>query len=251
MFQEIQSKLDEMERNHRIRIVYACESGSRACGFPSPDSDYDVRFIYVKPKNDYLSVNESGDSIELRVDETFDFGGWDLRKTLRLFRNSNMSIFEWLQSPVVYKRDSGFVNEFKSLSSDYFSLRTGVLHYLEITKGVWKEMQGDEIGIKKYFQCLRSILSALWIIENREIPPVEFSALKMLITDPEWQNIVTELHRVKSEANRTTSIRPVSLLQTFVETCIRHCEAHLPEADREDRNIERLNVLFRKQLCED
>jgi predicted nucleotidyltransferase len=250
MFQEIQSKLDEMEMTHRIRIVYACESGSRVWGFPSPDSDYDVRFIYVKSKNDYLSLNESSDSIEMPSGGLFDMSGWDLRRTLRQFRKSHVSVFEWLQSPVVYRRDSGFVNELKSLATDYFSLRTGVVHYLDLTKNVWKDMQEGEIRIRKYFHCLRSVLSALWIIENRDIPPVEFSALRLLITDPEWQNIVTELLGVKLETNERTSIRPVPLLQTFIGTCIQHCEAHLPETDREDRNIERLNVLFRKQLCD-
>ncbi|MDR2466552.1 MAG: nucleotidyltransferase domain-containing protein [Prevotellaceae bacterium] len=250
MFQEIQDKLDEVERINRIRIVYACESGSRVWGFPSPDSGCDVRFIYVRSKNDYLSIVESGDSLEMSSAGKFEMIGWDLRKTLRLFRKSEVSIFEWLQSPAVYRRDSGFVGEMKSFAADYFSPRTGVARYLDLTKSVWQDMQGEEIGIRKYFQCLRAVLSALWIIENRDIPPTEFSALRTLITDSEWQNIVGELLDVKSEANEMTSIRPVALLQTFIGTCIQHCETNLPEADREDRNIERLNVLFRKQLRE-
>ncbi|MDR1202251.1 MAG: nucleotidyltransferase domain-containing protein, partial [Tannerellaceae bacterium] len=227
---------------------YACESGSRAWGFPSPDSDYDVRFIYVRPQNEYLNINEPNDIIELPVNDVFDIGGWDLRKALRLFAKSNAVLFEWLQSPIIYKQDTRFVDELKRLVTDYFSLKMGANHYLGITKGAWKEMQINEVRLKKYFYCLRPILAALWIIEKREIPPMEFSRLRTLMMDSEWQSTVDELLRIKSGANEKMLIQPVPLLQTFIETQINYCEAHLPDANQEIRSIEKLNVLFREQL---
>src|ERR1044072_9601128 len=98
----IQQQIRNIEKEHHVRILYACESGSRAWGFASPDSDYDVRFIYTRRADDYLSISERRDVIELPVNEVLDIGGWDIRKALQLFLKSNAPLYEWLQSPVVY-----------------------------------------------------------------------------------------------------------------------------------------------------
>ncbi len=100
----IQEKTKELENTHAIRILFACESGSRAWGFPSSDSDYDVRFIYVHQKEWYLSIHEGRDVVEMPVNKELDISGWDLRKTLRLLNKHNAVLFEWIQSPIVYSR---------------------------------------------------------------------------------------------------------------------------------------------------
>jgi predicted nucleotidyltransferase len=97
----IKEKLAKLERIHHIRVLYACESGSRAWGFPSPDSDCDVRFIYARSQKDYLSINEAKDVLDLPVNELLDIGGWDIKKALKLFLKSNGPLYEWLQSPVI------------------------------------------------------------------------------------------------------------------------------------------------------
>ena len=102
------SKLAQIENDFKVKILYACESGSRAWGFASPDSDYDVRFIYVHNKSHYLSIDEHRDVIELPINEVLDINGWDLRKALRLFRKSNGPLYEWLQSPIIYQTASNF-----------------------------------------------------------------------------------------------------------------------------------------------
>jgi uncharacterized protein len=103
----IEARLANLATEHQINIIYACESGSRAWGFPSPDSDYDVRFIYTHPWPWYLSLEEGADVIDLPLEDSpvgvLDIGGWDLRKTLRLMRKSNPVIWEWLQSPMGYQ----------------------------------------------------------------------------------------------------------------------------------------------------
>ena len=109
----IQIKLHELEQNNKIRILFACESGSRAWGFPSSDSDYDVRFIYVHPKAWYLSIHEMRDVIELPVNKELDISGWNLRKALRLISKHNAVLFEWMQSPVVYSVKTDFLEGFK------------------------------------------------------------------------------------------------------------------------------------------
>lgn len=114
MRETILSKLDEIENRENVKILLAVESGSRAWGFASPDSDYDVRFIYVRPKEDYLRLEKTRDVIELPIEGELDINGWDLDKTLRLLRASNPTLFEWFSSPIVY-RETAFAQEFRSI----------------------------------------------------------------------------------------------------------------------------------------
>lgn len=116
-------KLLTIEQEKNVRMLYACESGSRAWGFASPDSDYDVRFIYAQPADNYLSIEERKDVIELPVNEVLDISGWDIRKVLQLFLKSNPPLYEWLQSPIVYKEQGNFRSELLQLAGTYFSGR--------------------------------------------------------------------------------------------------------------------------------
>lgn len=100
---EIEEQLSEIEEKEHVTVLYAVESGSRAWGVESPDSDYDVRFIYVRQEKDYLSIREKRDVIEWQLDEVLDINGWDLKKTLLQFHKGNATLFEWANSPVVYK----------------------------------------------------------------------------------------------------------------------------------------------------
>src|SRR6186713_3345969 len=111
MQQIIINKLAEIELEHKIKILFACESGSRGWQFPSPDSDYDVRFIYVRPMRYYLSVNNQAYDLNFPINGEIDIYGWDIRKVLQLVRKSNTTPFEWLQSPIVYRQQSGFSDE--------------------------------------------------------------------------------------------------------------------------------------------
>jgi len=128
MEEVIQEHIRDIEKERHVRILYACESGSRAWGFASPDSDYDVRFIYVQPVNHYLSIRERKDVIELPVNQLLDINGWDIRKALQLFLKSNGPLYEWLQSPIVYKEENGFAQKLRSLMPAYFSHRAGCHH---------------------------------------------------------------------------------------------------------------------------
>ena len=129
MVDVIKERLDIIQRERNINILYACESGSRAWGFASPDSDYDVRFIYARKLNDYLAITNRADVMEYPISEVLDISGWELRKTLQLFLKSNAPLYEWLQSPVIYKNDALFADELIALIPAYFSLRAGCHHY--------------------------------------------------------------------------------------------------------------------------
>lgn len=124
----IQEKLNEIEQKENVRIIHAVESGSRAWGFASPDSDYDVRFVYVRPKNDYLKLEAGKDTIDRELDELLDINGWDIKKVLQHFHKSNATVFEWANSPIIYRT----TDEWKAVceaGSQYFSCKAAMYHY--------------------------------------------------------------------------------------------------------------------------
>ena len=151
----IQKELAQIEQTQNVRILLAVESGSRAWGFASPDSDYDVRFIYVRPKDAYLRLQKHRDVIELPINDALDINGWDLTKTLRLLHKSNPTLFEWGASPIVYL-ETDFAARFKSVMGRYFSSKRGLYHYIHMAAGNYREyIKGDMIKAKKYFYVLR------------------------------------------------------------------------------------------------
>lgn len=147
----IKEKLLEIEQRESGRILLAVESGSRAWGFASPDSDYDVRFIYVRDKDSYLKLNRSRDVIELPINDVLDINGWDVDKTLKLLHNSNPTVFEWFSSPIIYKT-TPFAEQFKPIMQHYFSSKSGLWHYLHMAEGNYREyLKVDLVKAKKYF----------------------------------------------------------------------------------------------------
>ena len=166
----ILQKLDEMEQTEGIRILHAVESGSRAWGFPSPDSDYDVRFIYVRTPEYYLKLEKTRDVIELPINDMLDINGWDLNKTLRLLHSSNPTLFEWMSSPIVY-RQTGFIDRLQPILDDYFSCKSGLWHYLSMAESNYRAyLKGDMVRAKKYFYVMRPILACKWIL-HKGYPP--------------------------------------------------------------------------------
>jgi hypothetical protein len=244
----IKDRIRVIEKQQSVSILYACESGSRAWGFASPDSDYDVRFIYVHPREHYLSIDEQRDVIELPINDLLDINGWELRKALRLFRRSNGPLYEWLQSPIVYSQHAEFVEELKKLMPHYFSPRAMMHHYLSMAKAVFEnDLAGEEIKLKKYFYALRPILACRWIADKREVPPMEFSKLRMLLHQ-DFNNIVDELLEQKAIVDEKFIIKPITLLHSFIKTEIDYCEKAVPELASVNADSDMLNNLFRKYI---
>lgn len=159
MREKIQEQLRRIEEAENIKILFAVESGSRAWGFASPDSDYDVRFIYIRRLEDYLRLNTIRDVIELPIDDALDINGWDLQKTLRLLHKSNPTLFEWFSSPIVYQ-ETEFSDKFRDLMMHYFSSKKTMYHYVSMAEGNYREyLKGDLIRAKKYFYVLRPVLA--------------------------------------------------------------------------------------------
>lgn len=154
MRERILQNLNQLEKTEGITILHAVESGSRAWGFPSPDSDYDVRFIYVRPREAYLKLEKRRDVLELPIDGELDINGWDLDKTLRLLHSSNPTLFEWCQSPIVYKTTPLFQSFLPTIHA-YFAAKSGLWHYLSTAAGNYREyLKGEMVRIKKYFYVI-------------------------------------------------------------------------------------------------
>lgn len=205
MKKKIQEKLSEIEQRHNVVVLYACEAGSRAWGFPSQDSDYDIRFIYVRSKHEYLALNieTQRDVIEDKTNALLDFDGWDLRKALKLLKKCNPPLFEWMRSDIVYKQDNFFVRDMKELLPRYYDYPAMCYHYLHMAKGNNRDyLQGDEVWVKKYFYVLRPMLAVMYLMEHNKIPPLEFQELLNTVVHPgRVRNEIAELLLRKMEGD--------------------------------------------------
>lgn len=183
MTPKIIEKLKEVEAKRGVEILLAVESGSRAWGFASPDSDYDIRFIYRHEKDWYLSPWDKDETIEFMTEDDLDGSGWDLRKTFHLLLKSNAALLSWFYSPVVYVKNEKFYDLFKPLADKCFSPIAVFYHYSSMSKKYLEACRLDEVKLKSYFYCLRTTLTGKWILEKGTVPPVLFSELLVLIDD--------------------------------------------------------------------
>ena len=176
MQNKIINYLEELESERAIKILLACETGSRAWGFPSPDSDYDVRLIYIHKRDWYLRLSEGKDSINLMFDDNeIDIAAWDLRKSLRLLAKSNAAMIERIQSPIIYKSDPDFHQEILETAKHFYSKIATMHHYLSMAKSCFSEAKAEPTyKLKKLFYALRTASVCRWVMVQDEMPPIEF-----------------------------------------------------------------------------
>ncbi|WP_147321944.1 nucleotidyltransferase domain-containing protein [Mucilaginibacter conchicola] len=249
MVDTIINELARLEKEHNIKVLYACESGSRAWGFPSPDSDFDVRFIYAHNKDVYLSIIETKDVLDIPINDLLDIGGWDLKKSLKLFLKSNSPLYEWLQSPIVYKDDSDLAAGLKQLMPKYYSLRAGGHHYFSMALNtVNNDLQADEVKIKRYCYALRSALACKWIVDKREVPPMVFGELRKLIDIPEVQASIDELLKLKSVNDEKTLIKRVSVLDNWLQATLSDLKVATDDLPSIRNDATQLDSVFRKYI---
>lgn len=249
MHTAIQNELAKLEESQGIEILYACESGSRAWGFPSPDSDYDVRFIYRHSLDKYLSIHSPEDNINLFITKDLDFNGWEIRKALHLFGKSNVSLYEWMQSDTLYQQKTGFIEQLRAISPQYFSPRAAIHHYLGIARNTYESsLQDPEVKIKKYFYALRTILSACWIAQHKSIPPLQFRKLLPLINDHQLTVIIEDLLGQKTQAKEGETIAPVPYVHQFIEAEMKKCEIASQQFEKTQPDWKLLDALFRETI---
>jgi len=241
----ILAKLREIEEHENVKILHCVESGSRAWGFASPDSDYDVRFIYVRPREFYLRLDKTRDVIEWQLDDTLDINGWDIQKALTLLHKSNPTLFEWNSSPIVYRT----TDEWQKISSTinrYFTAKSGLYHYLCTAKRNYREyLKGETVRLKKYFYVLRPLLACKWILAEGTPPPMLFSELVEKYLDNEIRPDVEKLLEIKMNTPEVGEGKRIDSLNEYLDRSIEEIEgiiAALPTEDVQDWN--ELNELF-------
>ncbi len=247
---EIQAILQQLEQEKGVCIFYACESGSRAWGFPSADSDYDVRFLYIHPKNWYLTIDEKRDVIERPDNDLIDLNGWDIRKALKLFRKSNPPLLEWLNSPIIYQQRLDIANKIKALIPEYYYPKSCLYHYLHMAEGNFREyLKGEIVWVKKYFYVLRPILACKWIEAGYGVVPMEFEFLvDRMVTSRELKEAIRELLERKKEGQELDKGSRIPIISEFIEAELERLRSKKYEGNSFRPNAEKLDELFRWSL---
>lgn len=250
----IQQALEALERVEDVVVLLAVESGSRAWGFASTDSDYDVRFVYVRRPEWYLSIDleERRDVIERPLQDNIDLSGWDIRKALKLFQKSNPPLLEWLQCPIVYRERFSLATRLRALLPAFYSTRASFFHYLHMAQGNIREyLRGDIVWRKKYFYVLRPLLALRWIDRGLGPVPIEFQKLvEATVPDPALRRAIDDLvsaKRAGAELDRGPRIPAVS---DFIEREMARLEQTASDRPSTAPPTEALNELFRGTLDE-
>lgn len=219
MFEEIKKELARIEEKSDIKILLAVESGSRAWGFASTDSDWDVRYVYIHKLDWYLKIDELKDSQDEILPNDIDLAGWELKKALKLFRKSNPPMLEWLRSPIVYTEQFSTAEKLREMSGEFFSPKSCMYHYLSMAKNNFREfLQKDSVKSKKYFYVLRPVLACDWVKENNSFPPMEFQDLvDSQVKDEKVKTEIAELLKRKMAGEELKEEPKIEILNEFLE----------------------------------
>ena len=227
----ILSHLEDIERKYDVRVLLAVESGSRARGLFSDESDWDLRFVYVNKLDWYLNVNEGRDVIEEMFDDNIDMVGWELRKTLRLFQKSNPSLMEWLHSPVIYRADEDFLSRMRALEPKYFNPIKTMYHYESLyIKHDKRYLQDSANPLKRFLHYLRGILSCQWLEEHKTMPPVLFDELVQATVDDEViRQKIEALIALKRQTKQNDNLEVDASLVEYARHLADHFEQTIPD----------------------
>ncbi|MEM0575067.1 nucleotidyltransferase domain-containing protein [Flavobacterium polysaccharolyticum] len=247
MKEKIRQKLQEIELQKNVEILFAVESGSRAWGFASPDSDYDIRFIYKHEADYYLSLWEKPDVIEFMTEDDLDGSRWDLRKAVKLLAKSNAPLLEWLYSPVVYFENEEFANAMRELANDCFSPIATLHHYLETTKNFMEVCEQEEVKLKSYFYALRTALAGKWIIESNSFPPVNFMEL-LPIAPQNIQEKIKELTVIKASQDEKYLHPKEVLITDFLMETVKFNQENASKLGSGKKMNEELDLFFRREI---
>jgi len=247
----IASRLDAVEREERVRLLFAVESGSRAWGFPSPDSDYDVRFVYVREPDWYLSLDTRRGVIELPIEGDLDINGWDLKKALQLLLKPNPVLLEWIRSPIVYRADRDAMHKIAGLGEKVAYQRPSAHHYLHLAESQYRRFIAGEtrVALKKYFYSLRPALALMWLRTNPDAPvPMNLGELRGGVSLPaDVSGFLDELLAKKAVSKELGDGVRHEALDRLIENEIevaRNNVTDLPVGDTE--LLEEANALFRE-----
>jgi predicted nucleotidyltransferase len=249
---KIKAELSYIEEAENVVILYACESGSRAWGFESGDSDYDVRFIYLRPTPWYLTIQSKRDVIEKPIEDELDLSGWDVPKALELLRKSNPPLLEWLQSPIVYAQKSTFIERLRGVMDEYYSPISCMYHYLHMAENNFREyLKDQEVWTKKYFYVLRPILACIWIEQGHGVVPIEFGKLvDRVVVDQDLRREIESLLEAKRSGAELDYGPRNPIISDFLEREFARLQAETqtPAKTRDPTTLDRLFVDILKEV---
>lgn len=251
-YELIQQYLAEIERRHDIRILFAIESGSRAWGFASPDSDYDVRFIYVKHPHEYFNLGKRKDTLEYYPAPEMDMVGWDLGKYLKLIYKSNSVAFEWANSPIVYRKTAQW-KQIAAIIGSYFNTKAAIYHYYGEGAHIFKANEHNStISYKSYLYILRVILAARYIQRHNTVPPMPFEDLVADNLPEELQQCVREIMELKTIIKEKDKEKRYSDLDAFITAELPELKAYAESLETgTPRDIGPLNRRFFTTVIDD
>jgi uncharacterized protein len=219
---EIEKRLATIQAEEDVQILMAVESGSRAWGFPSPDSDYDVRFVYLRKRDWYLNLQTGRDVIERPIVDEIDLNGWDIRKALGLMLKSNAIVSEWIESPIRYCADHPVIGAFSALADQIMDGRAMAFHYANLGRtAADRWLDGDEaVPVKKYFYALRPALAIQHLRLHPDTrPPMNLQALLAGCTlDQSLVDDIAELVEAKARTNEKSNGMRKAILDAFIRT---------------------------------
>jgi uncharacterized protein len=230
---DVDGRIAQILREHNVAIGFAIESGSRAWGFPSPDSDYDCRFVFVRRAEAYLSPWQLRDVIETPLDGLLDVAGWDLGKALKLLLKGNAVIVEWLMSPIVYDADTLLVAELRAFAERFGNRDGTARHYLHLGEKQRRTYfaDGKDVQLKKLFYALRPAAALRWLRlhPERTIVPMHFPTLMAECDAPPGVAAITEeLIARKAETRELGSAPLPPPIEAFVDAEFEAARLHLP-----------------------
>lgn len=231
-------RLGKIEAQYDVTIIHAVESGSRAWGFPSPDSDNDVRFIYLRPLSHYVGLIQNRDVIEEPIDGVWDVNGWDIRKAFDLMVKGNQGVAEWLSSPLIYREYGPVPYKVRDLLARYASPTQSAKHYYGLANTIYNREIGSrataeqiadagtggvikkptEVNQKKYLYAIRAAAAICWVEKYREVPPMTLPALMSRDT-MSWdvRGIVNSLLERKATMGEFGEGPRIPIIDEFIE----------------------------------
>lgn len=207
---EIISRLASIAEEENVRILFAIESGSRAWGFHSPDSDYDVRFVYARPRDWHYRLGKKRDVIERPISDELDISGWELSKALTLALGSNAVLAEWLQSPIRYIADDDALERLTRFTERVLTRKSVTWHYLSLARRQLDRLHDGKgrVRTKRYFYVIRPVLAMRWMrLHESAMPPMDMAALRAACDlDAGIASALDELTELKMAAQERASM---------------------------------------------
>ena len=245
----VAERIDRLEAEHGVTALYVCESGSRAWGFPSTDSDYDVRVLYAHPRDWYLSIDleRCDDTIDPPIVDEIDVHGWDLRKALGLFQSTNPTLLEWLRSPLVYRESAAVMRRWRGLIPDYYTPDAIGPAYRGMAQSVAEQnLTGETVSHKAYLYVLRALLAVRWIEQEQNPPPVVFMRLvEATVERADIREAVDALVARKRTGQEQESGPRLPTLHDFIEAELDRQAALSFSASPDRAGVAPLNTFFR------